>query len=548
MHGPGPPSNTQHTHVATPLIPKHWAAALRDYPNKAQAARVISTIHTGADIAFNDEHTRHERFSCPNLTSAMDAPEVIDKWLLDECAAGRTAGPFDAPPDGIVVSPVGLVPKKPSGHRMIHHLSWPRSRPVESINGNTDSLDLTLTTFDHAIDTIAVTGAGTLLSKIDIQAAYRCIPVRQQDQPLLGIKWKDKWYYDKVLPFGLSSSCARWDDFASCAKWIITNVIGVTHVYHYVDDYLVIHGRITPRAALGVRDLIVRVMSWLGLPISTKKLEGPATVITYLGIEIDTVKMEARLPHAKLLELKALCAQWLTKSTCTTEELQSIIGKLNHAAKVVRSGRLFITRLWALLHATSHVKRPFRVGTEYRKDFAWWSEYLATWNGISIAFSPWVNDTELHLYTDASTIGCGGMFGPRWFAHQWSQHDTDEANEDTVKRESIPFFELKAIALAISTWREQLRGKQVVIRCDCKPVVLATNKASSRRPNLNKLLRIITYITATHNIHYKLIHIAGKSNDGADLLSRGRIQDFLRSHVHCNRLASQVTPLPTVTW
>ena len=38
----------------------------------------------------------------------------------------------------------------------------------------------------------------------------------------------------------------------------------------------------------------------LGLPIEEKKTEGPSTCITFLGIELDTVAMEMRLPQNKL--------------------------------------------------------------------------------------------------------------------------------------------------------------------------------------------------------------------------------------------------------
>lgn len=44
----------------------------------------------------------------------------------------------------------------------------------------------------------------------------------------------------------------------------------------------------------------------LGLPLKLEKVEGPATVLTFLGIVIDTVRFKLRLPEDKLEDQKAV--------------------------------------------------------------------------------------------------------------------------------------------------------------------------------------------------------------------------------------------------
>ena len=46
----------------------------------------------------------------------------------------------------------------------------------------------------------------------------------------------------------------------------------------------------------------------LSIPVAMAKLEGPATVLTSLGIEIDTKEMKLRLPTTKLVELQDFVA------------------------------------------------------------------------------------------------------------------------------------------------------------------------------------------------------------------------------------------------
>ena len=45
-------------------------------------------------------------------------------------------------------------------------------------------------------------GVGALLAKRDLKSAYRILPIRVEDFPLLGIKVGDKYYIDKFLPMG----------------------------------------------------------------------------------------------------------------------------------------------------------------------------------------------------------------------------------------------------------------------------------------------------------------------------------------------------------
>ena len=86
----------------------------------------------------------------------------------------------------------------------------------------------------------------------------------------------------------------------------------------------------------------IRVCDSLGLPSAPEKLGGPATSLTFLGIEIDTVQQELRLPAKKLRRLQQTLAHWASKINPTKLELQSLIGLLSHAATVVRPGRIFM--------------------------------------------------------------------------------------------------------------------------------------------------------------------------------------------------------------
>ena len=46
-------------------------------------------------------------------------------------------------------------------------------------------------------------GPGVQMANMDIERAYRMVPVHPQDRYLLGMQWKGQVYVDAALPFGL---------------------------------------------------------------------------------------------------------------------------------------------------------------------------------------------------------------------------------------------------------------------------------------------------------------------------------------------------------
>ena len=54
------------------------------------------------------------------------------------------------------------------------------------------------------------------MAKMDIQQAYRNIPVAPEDRHLLGMSWQGHVFVDRVLPFGLRSAPLLFSAIADC--------------------------------------------------------------------------------------------------------------------------------------------------------------------------------------------------------------------------------------------------------------------------------------------------------------------------------------------
>ena len=74
---------------------------------------------------------------------------------------------------------------------MIMHLSAPAGI---SVNDGIDKEEFSLayTTVDNVAALVACHGKGALMSKVDLSSAFRLIPIRPQDRPLLGCVWQSQ--------------------------------------------------------------------------------------------------------------------------------------------------------------------------------------------------------------------------------------------------------------------------------------------------------------------------------------------------------------------
>ena len=151
-----------------------------------------------------------------------------------------------------------------------------------------------------------------------------------------------------------------------------------------------------------------------GRPGSPEKVLGPAMLLSILGIELDTIKMRARLPPDNLTalmeELNNFSLLHSSSHTCTKRQLLSLIGKPACACKVIPAGRMFLRRLLDTAHSVDGLSDHIHITDETLKDISWWQTFAQSWNGIAFFLDPnWTPAPDLQLFMDASgTLGFGG--------------------------------------------------------------------------------------------------------------------------------------------
>ncbi len=321
---------------------------------------------------------------------------------------------------------------------------------------------------------------------------------------------------DKVLPFGLRSAPKIFSAVADALQWLMRQQ-GL-EILHYLDDFLAV----SPPGGAQRDDLgtALKLCKELGVPIAAHKKEGPSTVITFLGIEVDTVDRALRLPEEKLQRLRREIERWKGRRCCTKRELQSIIGLLQHASCVVKPGRTFLRRMIALLPIAKKPHHRIRLNTGFRSDLIWWAIFLPRWNGSGMMDRVTRSGHVATITSDASgSWGCGAYTTEgEWFQLSWPPAWCDV--HITVK-------ELLPVVLAIAIWGHLWTGQVVRCRCDNAAVVAIVNSGSSKDDKAMYLMRSAAFFMAKHQLRVWAVHIPGVENESADVLSRNDHHSFL---------------------
>ena len=134
------------------------------------------------------------------------------------------------------------------------------------------------------------------------------VPVSPDDRMLLGMLWRGMLYVDGALRFGLRSAPKLFTAVADGLLWVMGRH-GVSNALHYLDDFLIM-GPPHSKECEGALRTSLALCEFLGFPIASHKVEGPATSVAFLGILIDSEAGVLRLPGDKLARLQDIIRQW----------------------------------------------------------------------------------------------------------------------------------------------------------------------------------------------------------------------------------------------
>ena len=269
-----------------------------------------------------------------------------------------------------------------------------------------------------------------------------------------------------------------------------------------------------------------------GVPIAPDKTVRPFTTLTFAGIELDSIKYEARLPPEKIEKCIETIQAFLKRKKVRLQELQSLIGLLNFATTVITPWRAFLRRFYDLTQGVTNPHHFIRLSSEAKSDLRVWLTFLTSFNGVYFFRNEiWENSVKLKLFTDAAgSLGFGAIFGNAWCYGRWP---------DEWLHRNIAILEFFPIVLSLCLWGDKMRNHSILFFTDNEALVHVINKQSCHDKVLMVFVRKLVLVCLEYNILFKAKHIPGTQNILADSLSRLQVQTF-------KQLApSEMNPFPT---
>ena len=371
----------------------------------------------------------------------------------------------------------------------------------------------------------------------------------------MGFKWEldgnCRTYVDNRLCFGLRLGPQFFQYISNFIHDVLWYKHGVKTV-NYLDDFIAVCKSYD--SCLQAQSIILSILRSLGFHVAYNKVSPPSTCTIYLGVEIDSLAMELRLPSGKLQKLKDLLDSYVTRKRISKKDLESLGGLLSHCSHLVRGGRTFCRRLYNL-YKEMCVKslKNVVISPEVKSDLNWWRLFCVSFNGVSQ-----INNVDYcyPMVSDASFKGFGVYMGNDWVAGSWADIDRLSVASPcdhigslpVVEREVVDFrninvLELWPIVVGLKRWSHLLKNKTLTLFTDNTQVMYMLRKGSSTNPICMSWIKEIYWVCVFNNIELKPKYINTHNNVVADTLSRLNYISDIRE-VEKNLLGTDLCCIP----
>ena len=184
--------------VPSKLNPEAWHKYLQQYWDR-QLPLLIKfgfLLNFDRDSVLTSQNINHK--------SATDYPDHVSVYLEEELRHQAILGPFKHPPINHLNTSPFMTPDRPNSEnrRVIIDLSWPLGQSVNAEVPADKCLDtefvLTYPSLDNIAQEVLHLGKGCKIFKVDINRAFRHVPIDPVDLDLLGLHLKD-YIIDRYL-------------------------------------------------------------------------------------------------------------------------------------------------------------------------------------------------------------------------------------------------------------------------------------------------------------------------------------------------------------
>ena len=404
-------------------------------------------------------------------------------------------------------------------------------------------------------------GSPSWAMRIDIKHAFKCLPLAPSQWHLTGFSFRGAFFIQTQMPFGTSTSYLHFKEVARLLRWIIQNEHPPALIINYFDDFWLTQKSKEELAQLA--NIFTQIIEQeIGFPISHNKTLRPAMMLDFIGLTAVLINLQVLLPEDKRQKSLNIIDKLLSAHTegkfVKVKDLERCTGVLNYACQAIPVSCPWLQSCYALQWATNDHTSDRTVSDCVMKDLKMFKSFLEQEQDDHFVKSvPFLDrlgkiHSALEIKADASGNSQLGFrcFLPhtgQWFGKSWADTTWFTAQSSLEAHRIIYQLELFAITIAFKIFGPSLQGRVIILRSDNLAVVNSINKMSSHLEAPMELLRELTLTCMSLQILAKAVHIPGIHNRESNLISRGRLLDFLKenpkSHDQMKELTSNLWPL-----
>lgn len=435
------------------------------------------------------ETTLSSREQCLALQSELE--ELLVKNAISRVPQGEENQGF--------YSRYFLVPKKTGGMRPILDLSL--------FNRSIMERPFHMLTIRQVLECVH---QGDWFTSIDLKDAYFHVSIVPKHRKFLRFSFQGIQYQYNRLPFGYSLAPRT---FSKCVETALEPLrrMGM-RVLFYLDDLLLL-ARSREEAALQTMTLVTHLSS-LGFAVNWKKSSPlPSQCVIYLGVELNSAGMRARLSQQRVEALTALLRRVTPHNVVTALSVMQLLGMMSAGHVVIPLGLLHMRRLqrWFVrlrIDPVRQRRRMVSIPPSVGPDLAYWENPHTLSAGVPLGRAA----SHISVFTDASLSGWGGTCLTQVVGGQWPAHMSLHINA----------LELLTVWKVIQHFAPLLQNQHVLIRTDNKATAAYINRQGGvRSAQLLNIARRLLRWAHTHLLSIRAVHIPGELNRGADIMSRG---------------------------
>ena len=555
--------------------------------DRDKSANLIKGFTEGFDIGYRGPTNRQNTSN--NLPLRVRSCTELWNKVMKEVKESRYAGLYNNLNEvftNYIQSPLGLVPKSGSKSktRLIFHLSYDFGS-MESqrfVNYYTpkhlymvkyQDLQKAIQNSIQLLQEAGIEHGTVFYGKTDCSNAFCLVPLLISQCFLLGMMaihpqtGKKQYFIDKCLPFGSSRSCAIFQEFSDAlafiaiVKMIRDQIVDNPALTNYLDDFLFVALQMVICNAM--MQSFLGACQQIGCPISAEKTECCTEIIVSLGMLLNGKVHVVSIPHDKIVKTLNLLQWAIGKRKVTIKFIQQLMDTLNFLNRAIVPGRAFMRGMYSKLKITNAwgqvLKQHHHVWLkkDFVQDCKVWQYFLQHANKVQLCwqFCEFQDDSSatfktLDFYSDASfnaSLGFGAVFQNKWIVGQWPQEFVK------MYKQSIEFFELYALAMALTVWKscEQLNNCRIQIFCDNEAVIHMVNNFVSSCKKCRKLIRLLALQGIQFSRRVRVKYIRLKQNILSDALSQLDFSHFWkhapkRTNLKPNQLSPTLWPITKV--